>query len=74
MEALCLSDYWSLKEVFYRRLEMSELDIAVLRFKTAFRQQQKTGSVKEAWLRMSLTSTQKRQKAGKEATYVSDKR
>ena len=53
---------------------MSELDIAVLRFKDAFKRHQRTESVKEAWLRMSLTSTQKRQKAGKEATYVSNKR
>lgn len=53
---------------------VSELDIAVLKFKDAFKWQQRTESVKDAWVRMSLTSTQKRLKTGKEATYVLNKR
>ena len=53
---------------------VSELDIAVLRFKDAFKRQQRTESVKDAWLRMSLTSAQKRLNKGKEATYVLNKR
>lgn len=53
---------------------VSELDIAVQRFKDAFKRQQRTESVKDAWLRMSLTSAQKRLNTGKEATYVLNKR
>ena len=48
---------------------MSELDIAVLRFKDALKRHGHPESVKDAWIKMSLTSTQKRdalkrQKAG----------
>lgn len=48
---------------------MSELDAAVLRFKDAVKRHGNPESVKDAWVRMSLTSTQKRdalkrQKAG----------
>ena len=53
---------------------VSELDIAVLRFKDAFKRQQRTENVKDAWVRMSLTSSQKRLNKGKEAAYVLNKR
>lgn len=52
----------------------SELDIAVQRFKDAFKRQQRAESVRDAWLRMSLTSTQKRLNTGKEANNVLNKR
>lgn len=54
-------------------MSCTELDLAVLKFKDALKRQQRTESVKDAWLRMSLTSTQKRLKS-KEANYVLNKR